>query len=105
MAVCDDHALLPAQRLHLLLDPGVQVADHRLDAPYLLAIEVDEQAQDAMGGGVMGPEVDGEQLSAEGPLLSRLGDRDALGAGHASSGAVCQTWCSSENSTTSPPTG
>src|SRR5690348_18127126 len=42
------HALLPPQRLHLLLDPGVEVTDYRLHALDLLAVEVDHQAQHAV---------------------------------------------------------
>ena len=107
MAIGDDHALLPAQRLHLLFDSGVQVADHGHDALDLLTVEVNDQAEHAMGRWVMGYEVDREQLAAERALLAGSRDRDARGGGldHASSGAVCQISCSSENSTTSPPTG
>src|SRR6266850_1971376 len=105
VAVRDHHALLPAQRLHLLLDPGVEVADDRLDAAHLLAVQVDDQPQHAVRGRVMRPEVDGEQLAAEGAMLAGLGDRYALRGAHASGGGVSQVSCSSENSTTSPPTG
>jgi hypothetical protein len=45
VTVRDHDALLPAQRLHLFLDSCVQVADHRLDPPDLLAVEVDYQPQ------------------------------------------------------------
>ena len=105
MAVGDDDALLPAQRFHLLLDARVQVSDHRTDAADLLAVEVDDQPQHAVRGWVMRTEVDGEELAAEGALLAGLRDRHALGVLKPSSGAVCHFWCSSENSTVSPPTG
>ena len=71
VAVGDDHALLPAQRLHLLLDSRVQVADHRLDAADLLAVEVDDEPQHAVRRGMMRAEVDGEDLAAEGARLAR----------------------------------
>ena len=109
MPVGDHDNLLPAQRLRLLLDPCVEVADHRFEAADLLAVEVDDQAQHPVGGGVVRPEVDREQLAAEGSLLAGLRDGDALPdracVAHAFSGAVCQVSCSSENSTASPPTG
>src|SRR5690348_17892297 len=102
------HALLPPQRLHLLLDPGVEVADHRLHALDLLAVEVDHQAQHAVRRRVVGAEVDCEQLAAE-CAAAGLSDVHALGFGRhdaqAFSGGVCHSACSSENSTTSPPTG
>ena len=89
MPVGDDHALLPAQGFHLLFDAGVQVADHGLDAFDLLAVEVDDEAQHAVSRGVMRPEVDREQLAAEGSVLARPRDGDARGLDHASSGGVC----------------
>src|SRR5215469_9579403 len=107
MAVGHDHDLLPAESFRLLLDPGVQVSDHRLEAPHRLAVEVDDQSQHAVRGGVMWPEVDGQELAAERALLAGPGDRDALadrrGVAHAFSGGVCQVSCSSEKSTASPP--
>jgi len=42
VAVGADDALLPAKRLHLLLDACVQVADDGLHALHLLAVEVDD---------------------------------------------------------------
>jgi hypothetical protein len=93
--VSDHHALLPAQRLHLLLDPGVQVADDRLDAAHLLSVEVDDEPQHSVSGWVMRAEVDRQQLAAEGSLLAGLRDRHALGCGaHASGGGVCHVSCS-----------
>ena len=70
MAIGDDHALLPAQRLHLLLDARVQVADHRLDAAHLLPVEVDDEPEHAVGRGVVRTEVDREQLAAKGACLA-----------------------------------
>ena len=109
VAVGDHHGLLPAQRLGLLLDPGVEVADHGLDPAHLLAVQVDDETQHPVRRRMVRTEVDGEKLAAERPLLAGLGQRDALsdraGFGHALSGAVCHISCSSENSTGSPPTG
>ena len=107
MAIGDDHDLLPAQSLGLFFDPGVQVADHGLEPAHLLAIEVDDETEHAVGGRVMGAEIYRQQLAAEGARLAGLGDGDALAdlAAHAFSGAVRHASCSSENSTTSPPTG
>jgi hypothetical protein len=107
MAVRHHDALLPAQRLHLLFDAGVQVADHWFEPADLLPVEVDDQSQHAVRRWVVRTKVDSEQLAAERAGLTGLGDRDALAdfRAHAFSGAVCQVWCSSENSTTSPPTG
>ena len=107
VAVGHRDALLPAQRFHLLFDAGVQIADDRLQAAHLLAVEVDDEAEHAVRRRMVGTEVDREQLATERAFLAGLGDGDALGDGvrHAFSGGVCQVSCSSENSTTSPPTG
>ena len=107
MAVGDHHGLLPAQGLSLLLDPRVQVADHRRQLADLLTVEVDDEAEDPVRRRMVRAEVHGEELASEGALLPGLGDADALPdlGGHAFSGAVCHLSCSSENSTTSPPTG
>jgi hypothetical protein len=40
----------------------VQVADDRADARDRLAVEVDDEAQDAVRGRVVGPEVDREDV-------------------------------------------
>src|SRR6202022_1661217 len=69
------------QRLHLLFDAGMQVADHGHDALDLLAVEVDDEAEHAVGRWVVRPEVDGEQLAAEGALLAGARDCDAWGGG------------------------
>ena len=45
-----------------LLDPGVDVADDRLDVAHDLALERREQPQHAVGGGVVGPDVERQQL-------------------------------------------
>ena len=50
--------LPPRLRLHVLLEPGVEVADDRADARDRLAVEVDDQPQDAVRGGVVRAEVD-----------------------------------------------
>ena len=54
--------LPPGLRLHVLLEAGVQVADDRADARDRLAVEVDDEAQDAVRGRVVGPEVDREDV-------------------------------------------
>ena len=48
----------PGPELGRLLDPGVQVADHRLEVDDLLALELDDQPQHPVGGGVLGAHVD-----------------------------------------------
>ena len=54
--------LPPRLVLHVLLEPGVEVADDRADAGDRLAVEVDDQAQDAVRRGVVRPEVDAEDV-------------------------------------------
>ena len=49
-------------RLHVLLEPRVEVADDRLDPGDVLAVEVDDQAEDAVRRRVVRPEVDGEDV-------------------------------------------
>ena len=51
-------ALDPGAELDRLLDAGVQVADHRLEVDDLLALELDDQPQHPVGGGVLGAHVD-----------------------------------------------
>ena len=65
-----------------LLDPGVDVADDRLEVEHLLALEADQQSQHAVGGGVMRAHVHGqqlvlglEQLAGLGALDRRVADR------------------------------
>ena len=50
--------LPPRLRLHRLLEAGVEVADHRREADDRLAVEVDDQAEDAVRGRMVRPEVD-----------------------------------------------
>ena len=45
-----------------LLDAGVDVADDRLEVAHDLALERHEQAQHAVGGRVVGPDVERQQL-------------------------------------------
>jgi hypothetical protein len=45
-----------------LLDAGVEVADDRLHLADVLALQRAQQAQHAVGGGMVRPEVDREQL-------------------------------------------
>ena len=56
-----------------LLDAGVDVADDRLEVEDDLALERDEQAQHPVRGGVVRPDVDGEQL-----VLAAVRRLDAL---------------------------
>jgi hypothetical protein len=44
----------------------VDVADDRLDVAHDLALERDQQAQDPVGGGVVGPHVEGQELGLAG---------------------------------------
>ena len=50
--------------LALLLDAGVQVADHRVQVADDLAVELGDQAQHAVGRGVLGAEVDDHRAGA-----------------------------------------
>ena len=62
--------VLPVRlRLHRLLEAGVEVADHGRDAHYLLAVQVDDQAQDAVRRRVVRPEVDLQHVFAVAQLL------------------------------------
>ncbi len=60
-----------------LLDPGVDVADHRPDVAHDLALQRGDQPQNAVGGGVMRADVEGEQLMvlAHAGRLGRHRDR------------------------------
>ena len=55
-------ALPPGLALHRLLEAGVEVADHGRDPRHVLAVEVDDEPQHAVRGGVVGAEVDREDL-------------------------------------------
>ena len=50
--------LPPRLGLHVLLEAGVQVADDRADARDRLAVEVDDEPEDAVRRRVVRPEVD-----------------------------------------------
>ena len=52
-----------------LLDPGVEVADHRLQVEDLLAPQGDDQAEHPVGGGVVRPHVDRHHLLLDVPCL------------------------------------
>ena len=75
-------ALLPRSVLGVLLDPGVQVADHRPARHDGLAVELQHQPKHAVRRGVLRPHVDDEGLLAE-PLvvLPRHGVRGFDGEG------------------------
>ena len=55
-------ALPPRLLLHRLLEAGVQVADHGGDAGDVLAVEVDDEPEDAVRGGVVRAEVDRQDV-------------------------------------------
>ena len=63
-----------------LLDPGVDVADDRLEVDHLLALEADQQAQHPVRGGVVRAQVDGQQLVLGLEQLAGLGALDRRGA-------------------------
>ena len=72
--------LPPRLRLHVLLEPGVQVPDDRVDACDRLAVEVDDEPQHAVRGGMVRPEVDRRMSSRRVLLGVDLEDRrDGLG--------------------------
>ena len=50
-------ALRPVAELAGLLDPGVQVADHRSGLHHRLALDLQDQPEHAVGGRVLGPHV------------------------------------------------
>src|SRR5437870_446680 len=52
------HALDPVERLGLLLDPGVEVADVRVDVDDDLAVDLDAQPEHAVRGRVLRAHVD-----------------------------------------------
>ena len=62
--------LPPRLLLHVLLERGVQVADRRREADDLLAVQLGDQAQHAVGRRMVRAEVDLEQLAR---LAQRLG--------------------------------
>src|SRR5262249_20869520 len=55
-------ALRPGTELHVLLDPGVQVADHRPDLGHRLAFEREDQPEDAVRRRVLRTHVDNQVL-------------------------------------------
>ena len=61
--------LPPRLLLHVLLEPGVEIADDGLEAFDLLAVQIDDQAQHAVRGGMVRPEVDLKDV----PLLAEGG--------------------------------
>ncbi|MGZ8894553.1 MAG: hypothetical protein ACXW1X_07785, partial [Candidatus Aminicenantales bacterium] len=105
-------ALPPCLLLHRLLEARVQVADDGLEPDDVLAVEVDDQAQDAVRGGVVRAEVDGEHVlqprvrledrrhalrDPRAGVRTAAADRDAmLDDGH---------YSAPENRTGSPPIG
>ena len=83
----DERDHLPvALVLAALLDPGVDVADDRLQVEHLLALEADQQAQHPVGGGVVRAHVHGQQLVLGLERLAGLGALDRRGADHLGGG-------------------
>ena len=63
--------LPPRLLLHVLLEAGVQVADHGAQADDALAGEVDDEPEDAVGRRVVRAEVDLEDLVGGAELLGQ----------------------------------
>ena len=107
----DDRDRLPV-RLVLggLLDPGVDVADHRLDVAHDLGLERRDQPQHAVRRRVVRAEVDRQQLLGlrvrdvgELDRLLHLAVRDVGHQAHCHHSGVVRSLC--VNSTGSPPIG
>ena len=77
-------ALEVGEVLARLLHAGVQVADDRLGAQHGLALELEHEAQHAVGAGVLRPHVDDHRLVLGRALADQLGH---LGLGEAQRGA------------------
>ena len=102
--------LPPRLRLHVLLEPRVEVADDRADARDRLPVEVDDQPEHAVGRGVVGPEVDGQDVVERVQLGVDLEDgrhrlRDARPLVDPLRGDDGHRYSASENRTGSPPSG
>ena len=54
--------LPPRLVLHVLLEAGVEIPDDRADAGDRLAVEVDDEAEDAVRRGMVRPEVDPQDV-------------------------------------------
>ena len=63
------HALGPVAELHVLLDTGVQVSDAGPGLGDVLAVKLEDEAQDAMGRRVLRTHVDNDPLLMEGERL------------------------------------
>ena len=68
-AGAERHALGPGAELHVLLDAGVQVADARAGLGHRLAVELEDQAEHAVGRRVLRTHVDDDALLVEGSRL------------------------------------
>src|SRR6266536_3085051 len=58
-------ALLPGSVFAVLLDAGVEVSDHRAAGDDPLSVELEDQAEHPVGGGVLRPHVDDHGLVAQ----------------------------------------
>ena len=80
-------ALRPGPELHVLLDPGVQVADPAPGLGHRLAVDLEDQPEHAVRGRVLRAHVDDDPLLAEaggllgdlGPVAAGRGEDPALG--------------------------
>ena len=103
--------LPPGLRLHVLLEAGVQVADHRAQADDVLAVELDDEPQHAVRRRVVRPEVDLEDVARSraapaGPAGSSGSARGCASPRRSSAapGAIGH-YSSPEKRTGSPPIG
>src|SRR5207247_358037 len=67
--------LPPGLLLHVLLEAGVEVADHRPQADDRLAVQVDDEAEDPVRRGMVRREVDLQDVAALADLRIDLEDR------------------------------
>jgi hypothetical protein len=105
-------ALPPRLLFHRLLEARVQIADHGRETHHVLAVQIDDQPQHAVRGGVIGPEVDGEDVLE--PRVGLQNRRDGLGNARAVIGPGAADrdaavdgghYSASEKRTGSPPIG
>ena len=79
----------PRPELHVLLDPGVQVADARAGLGHRLAVDLEDQPEHAVGRGVLRTHVDDDPLLAErGRLVDDVVPVAAEGVDHMALGGA-----------------
>ncbi len=64
-AVGDDHVLVVIQVLAELLEPAVQIADVRRAGDDAFAVELEDEVERGVGGGVLWAEVEGPEVGVE----------------------------------------